>query len=243
MANSKSVATGGIRPREWWVEPIDEGLCLMTIQGPFSVYRRSRALTGCGWDAQAASTLFPTREVKDILLLGMGGGTVARLCRELHPDARIVAIEAEAQIIDLARRHFGVDRLGIEVVHARAEEYVTSGRGRFDAIVDDAWPFVDAQARAAVQDDTWQAKLARRLRGGGSLAINLMSARENPASRRRAAEQMRQRFVHLREIDFPDRLTTVLVGGDRLRSARSARERMRMAFGSEGVAGMHLRAA
>ena len=241
VAASESGGRNAARRREWWIEPIDGGICLMTRQGPFSVYRRDSALTGCGWDAQAASTLFVASQINDILLLGMGGGTVARLCRKLHPGARIVAVEADARIISLARRRFGVDRLNLEIVHARAEDYAGAAQKCFDAIVDDAWPFVQANARAAIQDDTWQALLAGRLREGGALAINLLSAHQSPASRRRALEQMRLRFRHIREIGFADRVTTVLVGGNQLLDARSTRDRLRNSCGAEAVRGMRLR--
>ncbi len=241
MAGAQSTSSEAARSCEWWIEKIDGGICLMTSQGPFSVYRRASALTGCGWDAQAASTLFATRPVRDILLLGMGGGTVARLCRQLHPTARIVAVEAEAKIITLARKRFGIDNLGLEVVHAQAEDYVRAHGGSFDAVVDDAWPFVNAQARAAVQDTTWHVRLADRLREGGSLAINLLSNEKSAGGRHRAAAQMRRCFVHLREIRFANRATTVLVGGNRLICARAARERMRTACGAEALLGMSLR--
>ena len=45
-------------------------------------------------------------------ILGLGAGTCARVLSAHHPRARMVGWELDPAIVDLARRHFGVDELG-----------------------------------------------------------------------------------------------------------------------------------
>jgi spermidine synthase len=57
-----------------------------------------------------------------VLVLGLGAGSAARLVRALAPRARIVGGERSAEVLRAARRHFGLDALGVEVVHADARD-------------------------------------------------------------------------------------------------------------------------
>jgi tRNA (cmo5U34)-methyltransferase len=45
-------------------------------------------------------------EVKDMLELGIGTGETARRVRELHPDARLVAIDSSPEMLERARAAF-----------------------------------------------------------------------------------------------------------------------------------------
>ena len=59
-----------------------------------SLYRPGQATTGLIWDALAAPlTLLPPDRRQAVLILGLGGGSVARVTRALAPQARIVGVE------------------------------------------------------------------------------------------------------------------------------------------------------
>ena len=58
-----------------------------------SFYRPGELATGCVWDAIAAPLLWlPPRRRRKILILGLGGGSVARLARAIAPEAEIVGV-------------------------------------------------------------------------------------------------------------------------------------------------------
>jgi spermidine synthase len=103
-----------------------------------SVHRPGRALTGVVWWALASPILLlPRNRPRRVLLLGLAAGSVGHAIRALDPDAEIVGVEWDREVLRVARRSFGLDRLGIELVVGDALEYLRHERGRFDLIVED----------------------------------------------------------------------------------------------------------
>jgi spermidine synthase len=113
----------------------------LRIDGSFaSTWQPGRETTGCVWDALAAGLLaLPPPRRRDVLLLGLGGGSAARAARALAPRARIVAVEIDPAVVHAARRWFDVGALGLEVVTADAARYLRRARGRFDAVLEDVF--------------------------------------------------------------------------------------------------------
>lgn len=146
-----------------------------------SLHRPGRGLTGTVWWALAAPvTLLPTHRPPRVLVLGLGGGSVARALRVLSPRAEIVGVERDHEVLRAARRHFGLDGLGVELRATDAREYLDTETRRFDLIVEDL--FV-GKVRAVRKPD-WLVpdgyqKIGRRLRRGGIVSTN--SIHESPA--------------------------------------------------------------
>lgn len=60
-------------------------------------------------------------EAKSVLLLGLGGGTVAHLFSKEMPGIEIVAAEIDAEIIDVAKKFFDLDTVpNLKVINADA---------------------------------------------------------------------------------------------------------------------------
>ena len=103
-----------------------------------SVYRPGRGVTGVVWWALASPiVLLPRSRPRRVLLLGLAAGSVARAIRALDPEAEIVGVDLDREVLRLARRHFGLGRLRLEVVAGDALAYLRSERRRFDLIVED----------------------------------------------------------------------------------------------------------
>ena len=61
-------------------------------------------MTRCVWDAIAAPILWlPESRRRRILILGLGGGSIARIARALAPKAEIVGVELDRDVVRLAR--------------------------------------------------------------------------------------------------------------------------------------------
>ena len=109
-----------------------------------SFYRPGEVATHCVWDAIAApiAWLPPTRR-RRILVLGLGGGSVARIARALAPDAAIEGVELDGEVVRMARDHFDLDALGVDVHVADARAWVADAQaskpGRYDAILEDVF--------------------------------------------------------------------------------------------------------
>jgi len=157
----------------------------LRIDGSFaSWYEPGRIITGSVWDAIAAGLLaIPAVRRRKILLLGLGGGSAARLARAVAPRAEITGVEIDAQVVRLARQHFDLDDLGIRVVVDDACEVLRSGRGRFDAILEDVFVGTgDDAEKPAGFPVPGLSQAVRRLRPGGVLVSNALD--DAPATAR-----------------------------------------------------------
>jgi spermidine synthase len=133
--------------------------------------------------------LFHTN-VKSILLLGLGGGSLAKYCRRHLPQAEITAVEANADVLAL-RQEFRIppDDDRFRVVLGDAGAVVASSRQQFDVLLVDAF---DRQGFAAsVGEQGFYALARQRLEARGVLVANLVG--EAP-ERRAHLELIRQAF-------------------------------------------------
>jgi predicted membrane-bound spermidine synthase len=149
-----------------------------------SLIQPGRAGTGPVWDALAAPLLaLPRARLRHILVLGFGGGSVARVARALAPQAEIVGVELDRDVIREARRHFGLRALGAEIVIADAVEWLRRERRHFDAIVDDVYEGrVQHLRKPAALVENYDL-VHRRLARGGLLVVNTIGETARMARR------------------------------------------------------------
>ncbi len=152
-----------------------------------SYYAPGSPLAGPVWDALAAPLAWlPPARRRSVLILGLGGGSAARVVRALAPRARILGVERSAEVVRAARRHLGLGALGVEVVVADAKAFLERARGRFDLVLEDV--FV-GRGRAVRKPDWLPAPglalAARRVARGGLLATNALD--DAPAAARALA--------------------------------------------------------
>ena len=197
-----------------------DGVRELYLDGTFaSRYEPGRDITGSVWDALAAGiTALPRRRRRSVLVLGLGGGSAARVARALAPRAKIVGVEIDPSVVRLARRWFDLDALGIEVVVDDARAYLESCRRRFDAVLEDV--FIGT-GREAVKPEwlpqpglAWASRcLARR----GILASNALD--EAPA----VVAAMGRLFSNVVRIEVDDYDNRIFVGWSRALTGRELR--------------------
>jgi len=178
----------------------------LQIDGTFASFRPNvGTATGSVWDALVAPLLaLPPQCRRSVLILGLGGGSAARLARALAPAASIVGVELDAAVVAAARRHFGLDALGVEVVCADARDVLVRERRRFDLVIEDV--FVGrgrAVRKPAWLPDPMLALAARRVAAGGILVSN--SIDEAPAVQR-ALRALLPHALELRVAGYDNRI-------------------------------------
>lgn len=161
------------------------------------------------WDALAASVLaLPPERRRSVLLLGLGAGSAARIVRALAPEARIVGVELDRDVVAAARRWFELDALRIEVVIGDAREVVAALREHFDAVLEDVFMGREAELRKPEGFPLPALAHAKaRLAPGGIVASN--SIDEGPAVRRTLAAL----FPRVVEIAVAEHDNRIYVGG------------------------------
>jgi len=138
---------------------------------------------------------------KRILLIGLGGGSLAKFCHKHLPRARITAIEIDPTVIAMSGQ-FGVaadERLAI--VEADAADYLPAAQADTDVLLLDGF---DRDGIApSLSDPAFFDAARRRLRPNGLLVANLAGAEDN----------WRPHLAMLRDA-FEERVILVRVGGD-----------------------------
>jgi len=154
----------------------------LRVDGTYaSSWKPGSDTTGSVWDAIAAGILaLPPARRRNVLLLGLGGGSAARIVRAVAPEARITGVEIDPDVVALARRWFDLDALGVNVVIADAREFLVRTRARYDAILEDC--FIGPEDELAKPEGIPEpafTRAASRLRPGGVLVSNALD--EAPA--------------------------------------------------------------
>ncbi len=184
-----------------------------------STYEPGRVTTGSVWDAIACGILaVSSKRRRRVLLLGLGGGSAARIVRALAPEAVIVGVELSADVVRLAQEHLDLDALGLDVRVGDAREVVRSERARYDAIFEDV--FVGSGRNAYKPEGLPHPLLEEAkalLRPGGVIVSNAL---DEAGAVRRAMTDLFSNVVEIGLKEFDNR---IYVGSDARLTARDLR--------------------
>ena len=111
---------------------------------------------------------------RHIVLVGLGGGSLAKFCHHHFPQARITVLELRADVIAL-RGQFGVppDDARLQVVHADAAHWLAGQRASVDVLVLDG--FDRGGLPAALGSARFYGHCRRAMADGAVLVANIFS--------------------------------------------------------------------
>ena len=114
------------------------------------------------------------RELKNVLILGFGGGSIASILQdEYKKDCAIAGVEKDPEIIALAKKYFSVDKYKKLTLYCEdAYEFVQRCDKKFDLIAMDI--FVDIDIPEKFLDDTFLSAVSNLLSANGILFYNLV---------------------------------------------------------------------
>ncbi len=141
-------------------------------------YNPGRVVTGGIWDLLMIPAFFkPADEIKRVLVMGVGGGSVIRqLNRFVSPD-HIVGVELNPVHLYVAKKYFGVNHSEAELIEADAISWLNDYDGPpFDLIIDDLFAEEAGEpVRAVAADHEWLSVITRNLNIKGMLVMNFIS--------------------------------------------------------------------
>lgn len=115
-----------------------------------------------------------SRFPRDVLLIGLGAGSLAKFLYRHAPSARITALEIDERVAEAARQHFGLpdDAQRLQVVIGDGADYVRSTDQTFDLIMVDG--FNERAHPGDLNTLPFYQACRARLGGQGLLAVNLI---------------------------------------------------------------------
>jgi spermidine synthase len=112
---------------------------------------------------------------KDVLMVGLGGGSIARFFHRHFPATHMTAVEINPKVVSVARQYFGLpeDDERLKVVVADGAEYVPAHPASADMFLHDA--FEDGETIAALCTQKFFDACAAALRTNGVFVMNFMA--------------------------------------------------------------------
>jgi len=121
------------------------------------------------------------KEIKNVLLLGFGGGSVPVLLFEkFKMNCKITAVEIDQKVIDLGKKYFNIQRFeNLELICDDALEYVKNCNLKFDLVVVDI--FIDNKVPSQFESGEFLASLKSLMKNKSILLFNKIVELENEA--------------------------------------------------------------
>lgn len=161
----EGVGAYGVRPPRPSVR-VEDGRAVLRVGGVIQSVAVDETYESDVWDA-----MLPKDRPAHVLILGLGGGTIAQLLTQRWGSLPITGVERDPAIALIARRAFGLERLPhVRIVVADAFEFVRDCHERYDLICVDL--YVAGKMAHGVLDPTFLRAIARLLTPDGTAAFN-----------------------------------------------------------------------
>ena len=83
------------------------------------------------------------KQIKDnsenILILGLGGGTLAKLLRKKYPKAKITGVEIDPIMIELGKKYLDLDKYDIDIKIIDAFDFLKKNKQKYDLVIVDTY--------------------------------------------------------------------------------------------------------
>lgn len=114
----------------------------------FGTYIQAEGLTQSGgivedfWKQTLKKVKSEKLKVKNCLVLGLGGGTVAKLVRKIWPEAKIIGVDLDPIMVELGTKYLGLKKTETKIEIGDADEFVrvnSKSKKKFDLVLVDLY--------------------------------------------------------------------------------------------------------
>jgi len=109
--------------------------------------------------------------IKNVLILGFGTGSIAKIIRSYKPDCDIVGIEMDQKVIKLGEKYFDTgSMLRTQIICENGFNYVFNTNKKFDLVIIDV--FIDRKVPDEFETKTFLLALKNILNNNGGVIFN-----------------------------------------------------------------------
>lgn len=186
------------------VTKIDGRINLYTGKGYLqSSYDPSKAPSGSHWDWYLAVPIFSgnfSGKMNNILVLGLGGGTVVKLYNRIYKVSRFVGVEIDPTIIEISKKFFNLSDSNLEVINDDIFNYISSTSYFFDVIVLDAFRENKSDPNSLTKD--FLKNCCQLLTGQGMFVINRVNDRVYKTTNNRLKKDLKSLYRNVYSINI-----------------------------------------
>ncbi len=179
-----------------------------------SLYREGELLTGMYYDAFLAPTLAspPTPSgTQRVMIVGLGGGTMARQLLELDPDLQVAGIEIDAELVRLGRQYMALPD-DVDVAAGVDGRFgLAASEGPFSAVLIDAYAQQIYLPHHLCTAEFF-ALVRSKLVDGGLAALNLGGLTRSDPVVRAVAGTFASEFDHVTMARIPNSRNLICLG-------------------------------
>ncbi len=174
------------------------------------------------WGLLVAAPFYnPTPRVERLAIVGLAGGTVARLYGQVWPSLHIDGFEVDPAIVSVGRTYFDLNRPDLSVLVGDGLYWLNQQREPYDVVILDAYRVPYIPWHLTTQE--FFGEVRRRLTETGVLAVNVG---RTPTDRRLVealTATLLTVFPTVHTLDAPGSLNTVLTATAQPTDARALR--------------------
>src|SRR5512139_264878 len=188
-------------------------LLLNEGQGIHSVYNPDQVTTNGTWDYFTIAPFFNAppydmSRVKRLAIIGLAGGSIARLYTDLYGPLPIDGIEIDPKIVEVGREYFGMTQPNLDVIVGDGRAAIANSAQRYDVIALDAFrvPYIPwhLTTREFMQE------LRAHLAPDGVIAINVGRTRTDYQMVDAIAKTAAEVFPSVHVIDVPGSFNSIV---------------------------------
>lgn len=148
-------------------------------------------------------------DVKKILIIGLGCGTLSRQLLTLFPNVQIDGIECDQRVLDFGKKYFELERNNLNIIKELGDDFIKNTKNKYDFIILDA--FEGALLAKSCLTDEFFDNVKRVLTENGVFGVNYIEEESIPATVRK---QLIRYFSIVHKIPIPDSMNFVMFGSD-----------------------------
>lgn len=135
-------------------------ICVVNSLG-LGTYIQVEGLTQSGglvyevWENTLRRVKRKRQEINNCLILGLGGGSAARLVRKYWPEAKITGVDIDPVMVELGEKYLGLDKAQVEVQVQDALKFVNNyplSAVRYDLVIVDLYVYDKVPAKFETDD-------------------------------------------------------------------------------------------
>lgn len=189
-----------------------------------SQYNARQPINGAIWDLLLLPGFLLKTPPKDILLLGLGGGTLVHLIRRFFPDAHMTCIELDKQHINIAKKWFKLPKENVTLIEGDAYDFMQTTRDSFDWIVDDVFQHINGEPERGTDIVSLLPLYKRCMQVNSLLSLNVISSQQKRQFN--SIKPMFDRAYELRHPLYSNQIMNVLQGESEALNKKTFEQRL-----------------